>query len=125
MEEKLIKALKSSDAIVRYWAVTACCSFGKEAYGLKDLIENLLDDPCSVVRSRCIVYCGITEVPLRKNVYCDILSSAENEAAMLMILNDMAYLYDCLGICYNISKQDLKYKSKLGLERLEFINGKY
>ena len=125
VEEKLIKALKSSDAIVRYWAVTACCSFGKEAYGLKDLIENLLDDPCSVVRSRCIVYCGITEVPLRKNVYCDILSSAENEAAMLMILNDMAYLYDCLGICYNISKQDLKYKSKLGLERLEFINGKY
>ena len=110
MKKDLKKALKSSDPVIRYWGVSAGCCQGDEAAELGGEMKKLLDDDFSVVRSRAALYCVLNGIDVPENIYHRILASAENEAATLMILNDMALLFDQVPeFNETVSDTDLKF----------------
>ena len=122
VHKEIRAALDSDDPIVRYWAVTACCGFGKEARSLEKEIRSLLEDDCTVVKSRAALYCVANGMDVPDNVFKTALASSENEAATLMVLNDMAFLYENVGgFSEEISEIDLKYLPNAYGERLKFF----
>ena len=122
----LSEALRSDDPVIRYWAVTACCGFGREASVLVPDIKKLLEDRSSVVRSRAAMYCVMNGLALPDDAYRRILSISENKAATLMTLNDMAFLYEYVDAFKEpVAEEDLVYKPNAYKERLAFFNGKF
>ena len=122
-EKKLKKALVSDDPVIRYWGISAACGFGEKALSLKSEIADMLDDDFSVVASRAALYCIANGIGITDNIYHKILASAENDAATLMILNDMAFLFeDVPGFRESISKKDLKFFPNPYSGRLKFFH---
>lgn len=124
VKQELERALQSEDAVERYWAVTACASFGKEAQDLEMLLKKLLLDSKPYVASRALVALGQFSMNDDPTIAKGFLQNASNGAECLLILNDIAYLYWEKGELFNLKPADVPYPCE-GVEwRLEYINGK-
>ncbi|MCD7850250.1 MAG: hypothetical protein LUH63_11215, partial [Parabacteroides sp.] len=58
-KSSLRDALKSDDPVERYWAVTVCIYFGKEAVVLKDEIKELLNNDLALVKSKVMLFLSV------------------------------------------------------------------
>lgn len=116
------KSLKSENPIIRYWAITSCCYFRDKALEYKKEIADLLDDDFSFIRSKAAIYCIQEGIDISEDIFKNILRGAENPAATLMILNDIAYLYETLdNFDSSVSESDLKFFPAGYKERLTFF----
>lgn len=123
IKEELVKSLKSKDPIIRYWAVTACCHFGKEAESLeKQLLSMLGRKETSIISSKAALYCIKNEEDIPYDIFKDILAKSENEAAVLMILNDIAVLYDTdKDYVLELTEDHLPFRPTAYNDRLEYF----
>ena len=93
-EPGLNAALKSDDEVVRYWAVTCCVAFGKQAEPLGELVTELLEDESFSVRMRSIEFLSLLgdfdPVPAFEN----LVNGTENPVEHLFALNSVVFLRD-------------------------------
>lgn len=121
IKDSLLIAIASPDPVVRYWGVTVCCGAGEEAISLQENIVPLLYDSSSVICSRAALFLVKNGLDVPDNIFRHILSKAENSASTLMILNDIAFLYEYVpDFEASISADDLKFKPTGYEDRLAF-----
>ena len=94
IKSRLEQALKSDDAVERWWGLTTCTAFGKEAVSLKKTAQCLLDDERSYIRARAMVFLSRTGDRFAdKDVY-SVLDNSTTDAESLLALNDFTYLVE-------------------------------
>ena len=124
-KKQALKALNSTDPVQRYWALTACINWGKDASSLADNVRTAMkNETAPFVRSRALVF--LTQIGEVSNAVKDIksiLSDAKNGAESLNILNDMAYLKEQHPDWkWNMSEGDIK-GDVFGLDwRMKYLN---
>lgn len=124
-KSSLRDALKSDDPVERYWAVTVCIYFGKEAVVLKDEIKELLNNDLALVKSKVMLFLSVLgEIKFEKPML-DILYSAKSDAEMLQILGDITYMRDYLNINFHIDRNNLSFPIENNLWRLKYINSSF
>lgn len=125
VESSLRTALKSPDAVERYWGATVCASFGKAASSLYGELSNLLNDSQAYVRSRAIVALSRVKqldpvVPMK-----NALGMTKSGAESLLILNDITYLQDAgLGYHFVLQTTDVPQKCSGVDWRLKYLKSK-
>ncbi len=96
-EPQIKKALSSDDPWIRYWALVACSSFGKQAEGLLPLVEKRLVDMEPLVVTRAVEFVAIAgEQDPRPWLYRSF-QRATNEPEVLRIMNTAVFLNDFTG----------------------------
>ena len=90
----ILGALSSGDPWVRYWALTACCIFGKEAAPLADAARNLLDDGERLNRARAAVFLAVAAGDDPGPVIVEALRTSDSQVETLIILNMVVFLRD-------------------------------
>lgn len=127
-EGELRQALDSDDPWIRYWAVVACTSFGKQASELMPEIQRRLVDQEPLVVMRAVEFVAVVgdgTVDPRPALYRSIQRSM-NEPEALRILNTAAFLNDHTDGQYPIDVQSIQFafkpkdRSEL-LRRLEYF----
>ncbi|MEM7456078.1 MAG: sulfatase-like hydrolase/transferase [Planctomycetota bacterium] len=92
---RLEDALRDPDAMVRYWAVVACSSFGRQAEDLSEHISELASsDPSLVVRVRAAEFLGLTGTGDPVAVLRSALASTTSQVEAMEILNTVVLLRD-------------------------------
>lgn len=119
------KTLCSPDPVERYWALTACASFGDNTTVLKnELYDILRNDKCAYNKSRALV--AVSALKEDTDISSEIkaiLGNARNEAETLQILNDAAYLKEQYKLgTFNISDKDVLFSSESIKWRLNYLN---
>jgi len=120
-EPKLNEALKDSEPGVVYWALTACCSFGKEAASLEKDIHDQLGSSDELVRLQAAVFLAIIEAYDPQPHLMKILKEAEDPAINLKVLNNVVYLQDALGYEFDITSEDVTAQNGEVKRRLEYL----
>ncbi len=121
--EELKKALESDDCIERYWALVACCNFGKEAMPLSRLVKGLLNDSCTIVKAKAAIWCAMNLGIGPEKYFREAILGSEGGAATLMVLNDAAFLREnCPQYRIRISKDELRFTPNGAKERVAFIS---
>lgn len=125
--EEIKKALNSTDPAERYWALTTCISFGTKAVSLSGMSEKILEnDPSAIVRSKALVFLSVLKKVNPVTRVRDLLEQANSEAETLLILNDVAYLYEGSSLDnWKINKEKMKYSSEVINWRIDYLNGMY
>ena len=120
--KEIVTALQSTDPIKRYWAITACCSFGETAKDLKQEILPLLNDKSSIVKSRAAVFMAQHQFQNPLPLFKEALKAVRNGVETLMILNDATYVKEShLDYPITFSKEDIS-KEVFGVsQRLEYL----
>ena len=68
------------------------------------------------------MYCIRNGVDISRDIFREILAEAENEAAVLMILNDIAVLYDTdKDFIVEITEEDLPFYPTAYNDRLDYF----
>lgn len=124
VHEELKQALQSEDAVMRYWAITTCASFGKKAKVFKKRLKELLSDSNAYVAGRALVALNQFAEYDNPAMAKKLLQRASNGAESLLILNDIAYLYWAKGERFDLTKADIPYSCEGVDWRLLYINGK-
>ena len=125
-EEPMRAAIESDDAFVRYWAIVAATSFGKEAASLENLILDRLRDQEPLVVMRAVEFMAVaTDYDPRSFLYRAI-ERTTNEPEALRILNTAVFLNDFFGDRYSIDAGRIQFpftpknRSEL-LRRTEYL----
>ena len=109
-------AVNSKDPVDRFWAMTVCAAFGKEASEFEKDAIAMANDSSSLVRVRAMVF--LAEIGSEYNiepVLKGALQGCGHGAETLKILGDVVHLQDDLGYKFTtISKADV-YKGGVGL----------
>ncbi len=87
----------NDDPLVRYWAIVACSSFGKQARPLLPVVEKSLDDTESLVAMRAAEFIAIAGVQDPRPAFYLSFRQTANEPEALRILNTAVYLNDYHG----------------------------
>ncbi len=97
-EPALRESLASDDPLVRYWAIVACSSFGKEASPLLPIIAKSLVDTEPLVAMRAVEFMAIHGGPDPRPALYRSIQQTGNEPEALQLLNTAVYLNDYHGI---------------------------
>lgn len=122
--EELEQALQSEDAVMRYWAITTCASFGKEAKVFEKYLKELLTDSNAYVAGRALVALNQFSRYNNPAMAKKLLQRASSGAESLLILNDIAYLHWEKGEHFDLTMTDIPYSCEGVDWRLLYINGK-
>jgi hypothetical protein len=123
-EPKLKQALQASEPGAVYWALSACCSFGKQAAPLADLAREQVENSDELVRLRAAVFLAIIKAEEPQSRLMKILKETDDSTVNLMVLNDVVFLRDTLGYEFDIKPDDVTAKSGEVERRLEYLNQK-
>lgn len=123
VKETLKNALESEDEVKRYWAATACASFGEESKALEQTLKKMLLDKKAYVASRALVALEPFAHNNNPMVAKELLKKASSKAESLLILNDIAYLYWKKGESFNLHMTDIPHPCEEAEWRLQYING--
>jgi len=116
------KALKSSDEIECFWALTACCWYGQEALALKPAILNILKSGTPILRSKAAVFATMNLGLAPSDIFNAAIDGSRNQAEILSVLNDAAFLRTALpSLEMNVSPT-VALPDTYGKKRIEFIN---
>ncbi len=124
-KQKALKALNSTDPVQRYWALTACTNWGKEASSLVEKVRTAMkNETCMFVRSRALVF--LTQVGAIHNPVDEckaVLAASKSGAECLNILNDMAFLKEQHpNLQWNMSESDVKIAAFASDWRVKYLN---
>ena len=123
----LKKSLESEDPVERWWAVTVCASFGKEAEGLKGMVEKMLADDASYIRSRAMVFLSMLGREFTKYDLMKVFGTIDVDSESLLVMNDIAFMVEtglmkpfpltmkelpckCNGIDWRVDYMNMLYK---------------
>jgi len=122
---KLEKALASSDAWERYWALTACSCFGKDAKAMIPVAMTCLKDDTPLVRVGAAEFLAILGVVDPRPTLVDVLNRAETEAEALIAMNTVVFINDHLkGYPFDASQLKMKVTKGQVARRLDYLRGK-
>jgi arylsulfatase A-like enzyme len=94
-EPKLLKLLKSSDEITRYWALIVCTSFGEKAASLSNEINQIMiSDSYLLNKMRAAEFLGILGIQDTSKEMLTLLYESDNATESLLILNSMVLQKD-------------------------------
>ena len=96
------KALQSTDPVAKYWALTVCSFFGKDALSMKHLSFYLLNDPTVFVSSRAIVFLSLLECIDTQKIVLDLLKRTSTDSQKVLVLNDAAFLKEKFGYTFDL-----------------------
>ena len=127
-EKQAIKALNSTDPVQRYWALTACIHWGKEASALTQQIRTLAEKETEpFVRARALVF--LTQIGAISNPVNDLkttLTTSRYTAESLNILNDMAYLKEMHpDLTWNMQASEVPYPCEPTDWRVLYLNNNF
>ena len=122
---KALKALKSQNPVIRYWALTACINWGEEAAALVPAIQKMQKkEKEPFVSSRAMVFLSrmkAADNPVKE--FKTILKKARGTAECLNILNDMAYMKEQNPEWkWNVSADNVLYPNETTDWRLLYLN---
>lgn len=107
VDSQLSEALRSADAMKRYWGLIACTCFGKRAEELRPAIEGCLADEDRLVRVRaaeCLaLHFGVDPNAVIKECLLQSRSGIETN----LILNTAVLLRDGAGYVMDIDESDV------------------
>ena len=122
---KLDQALASSDPWERYWALTACSCFAKDAKAMVPAAKARLKDDTPLVRVRAAEFLAILGAADPRPTLVDVLNRAETEAEALIALNTVVYINDHLtGYPFDVSQLKMKTTKGQVARRLDYLRGK-
>ena len=124
-KKQVLKALDSKDPVQRYWALTACVNWGKDASSLADKVrEDFNKETEPFLRARALVF--LTQIGVNSNVVNElkaVLASSRCGAESLNILNDMAYLKEQHpNLEWNLKESDITVPAMATDWRMKYLN---
>lgn len=124
-KKQALKAMNSTDPVQRYWAITACIYWGKDATSMADNIRTIIQkETCSFVRSRALVF--LAQMNALDNTVKEMketLANATSAAECLSVLNDMAFLKEQHPNWeWNMSNNDIKIPAFASEWRVKYLN---
>lgn len=124
-KKRVLKALDSADPVQRYWALTACVNWGKEAAILAAKVRSSLNKETEpFLRSRALVF--LAQIGDNNNPVNELkaaLAASRCGAESLNILNDMAYLKEQHpDWVWNMKESDIKVPAKATDWRMQYLN---
>ncbi len=105
-EASLRNALRSEDAIVRYWAAMVCAAFGDHARSLAEEAKPLLRDEASTVRIRAAEFLGLLGAINPQPVLVEIVNTTPNPVVATEALNSVVWFRDFFGDRYPVTRAD-------------------
>ena len=122
----LKKSLNSDDPVERWWALTVCASFGKEAESLKEMVEKMLSDDISYVRARAMVFLSMFGKEFSKDDLMKVLGKTKADSESLLIMNDVAFMVESgLMKAFPISLDEIRNKCNGVDWRVDYMNKLY
>ena len=122
---RLEEALKSPNAMKRYWAATACASFGLAAVSLASDAEPLVRDESMPVRIRAAEFLGQVGTINPQEVLIEVVNTTKNPVEATEALNAVVWFMDFFVDRYCVIRSDF-HPIALGADiddRLNYING--
>jgi uncharacterized sulfatase len=122
---RLEEALKSTNAMKRYWAATACASFGLAAVALASDVEPLVRDESMPVRIRAAEFLGQVGTINPQEVLIEVVNTTKNPVEATEALNAVVWLKDFFDDRYDVDRSEFHPIAR-GADiddRLNYING--
>ena len=117
------KGLKSKNPRMRYWTLTACTSFGKQAKRFANTAKGLLDDKDDLVRLRAAEFLAIIRHTDPQSTIYDILASNPSGTVAAITLNTVVFLRDHHGYDFQLDSAKIKGTHEpLVQQRLKYLN---
>jgi len=122
-ESGISRALMSSNPWVRYWGLTVCSVFGKQAEAaFAGRARKLFGDENLMVRVRAAEFLGILGDKSAGPALYEVLEESESDVVSLLALNTMVFLQDGgPGFTFNVSKKDVGNPKGQVPRRLEYL----
>jgi uncharacterized sulfatase len=119
---RLEEALNSEDDWRRYWALTCCAGFGREAAALAPRARACLTHPNLLVRTRAAEFLallgGFDPVPTLK----EILRTSDSHVETLIVLNSVVYLRDGgPNISFQLPRGEVRSQEGEVSRRLDYL----
>lgn len=118
---RLEQALKSDDAVKRYWALIALSVFGDEAKPLIDDARPLLTDSDLIVRVRAAEFLAIVRAEDPQPTLLGVLKQSDSHAEALLTLNTVVFLRDSLGYEFRIKPSDVTALGPEARRRVDYL----
>lgn len=120
---ELDKALRSTDPVERWWALTVCASFGKEALVFKNIAKELMKDDNAYVRIRAMVFLSSLGEHFNKQDILPIFTQSKTGAESLLVLNDVVYMVESGLISeFELSEEEIPLKCTGVNWRVKYLN---
>lgn len=128
VRRELLGAMKSDDDVAKWWGMTTMSSFGKQSGECKCLMTEAKELTSgyyrSFVRSRAYIalaMCSKNEIT--ESVLIDMLHHSRTLGETLLVLNDMAYLYDMnlLPALKKLKAEDAPFTNYSVSERIKYL----
>lgn len=104
-----------------YWALNACCIFGKTARPLADAARNKLDNRDPLVRLQSAVFLAILKEEQPQPIIKALLKESKDPVFNAIALNQVVYLRDTLGYKFDLKPDDIPAKNDGVNRRLEYL----
>ncbi|MEX0882663.1 MAG: sulfatase [Cyclobacteriaceae bacterium] len=125
--DQLGETIENGNHLEKYWALSVASCFGKEALGLKEEIENLLDHPDHMVQLKAIEFLGLTQSMNPFPALEKLINKTQYPVEALIALNTLVYFKDHSD--YPFILEDLAFTSvPLNEEvkrRLAYLKGEW
>lgn len=124
-EAEIVTALKSDNAMERYWGAMVCTAFGEQAASLTDVIKPLLKDSSNPVRVRAAEFLGLIGKINPQMTLIEVVNSTELDVEGVEALNSIVWFKDFFNNQYPVKRADFNPKKAGGDvdDRLNYING--
>jgi arylsulfatase A-like enzyme len=124
---RIEKALRSSDAMERYWGAITCSAFGSQALVFEaDLKRLAADDPDRLVQTRAAEFLGLTGAADPAPYLFATLAECDDPIEVNLILNSVVLLKDAAGVEFDMSKAEGAAWTKMGglvPHRVNYLQG--
>jgi uncharacterized sulfatase len=121
--KEISKGLKSKNPRIRYWTLTACTSFAKQALRFANTAKELLDDEDDLVRLRATEFLAIIGHTDPQSTIYDILASNPSGTVATITLNTVVFLRDHHRYEFRLDSSKIKGSHEpLVQRRLEYLN---
>ena len=116
-------ALTAKDPIERWWALTVCASFGKEAQAMKPIARKLLADKRSYIRARAMVFLAHTGETFTEKDVRNILNNSATGTESLLVLNDIVHMVETeLLQPFALTEESIAQRCTGVDERVKYLN---
>ncbi|MHC4993753.1 MAG: sulfatase-like hydrolase/transferase [Planctomycetota bacterium] len=122
---QLLKALKSENPMIRYWAAMVATSFGQSAADLAPAVKMLLEDENLIVRVRAAEFLGHIDRINPQPILAHIVNTTKDPIVSTEALNSIVWFKDRLEKPYPVKLEDFN-PPVMGADvedRLNYING--
>ena len=124
VKDEVVAALKSDQAMQRYWGVMVCTRFGSSARALVENVRVLLDDSDGSVKQRALEFLGSIGEMNPQPELTALVNETDNPAFAVEALNSVIWFKDHFAGKYPVMRSDFHPICRGGDidDRLNYIN---